>query len=118
MEDKDLGHKKINNEQELNEGFSGENLPGNYNPAKLKTEIETDQYGAKHTVERARTTDVPIGERPDGDSRQPSAEAADTENAGPKAVEHKDRNSDVATNRYPNAHPDNRVNRGNIELED
>lgn len=52
--------KKINNSQKhgsLNEGFSGENLPENYNPAKakLKTEIEKDTKGNTEAVKRNRT---------------------------------------------------------------
>lgn len=52
--------KKINNSQKhgsLNEGFSGENLPENYNPAKakLKTEIEKDTEGNTEAVKRNRT---------------------------------------------------------------
>lgn len=56
---KDLGSKKWNNEQKespKNEGFSGENLPKNYNTSKdeMKPEIEKDEKGDIDTVKRAR----------------------------------------------------------------
>lgn len=74
METNGLENKKINNEQKVNEGFSGQNLPEDYDPSatKLEQELETGKHG----------------------------------------------NSDIATNRYPNMHPDNRYNRGNIELDE
>lgn len=56
---KDLGSKKINNAQKeapVNEGFSGENLPKNYNPSKdkLDTEVEKKADGTTVTQQRAR----------------------------------------------------------------
>lgn len=62
------GDTKWNNEQGkksgvLNEGFSGENIPDNYNPSdetisnRMKTEHETDQNGNDHEVKRSRYTD-------------------------------------------------------------
>ncbi len=49
MENKDLGSKKINNEQEMNEGFSGENIPDGYNPAKAnklkQRKVQNDSAG-------------------------------------------------------------------------
>lgn len=57
---KDLGDKTWNNEQkkgDLNEGFSGENVPEDYNPAKHVKETETDSDGNEKTVDRARNAD-------------------------------------------------------------
>lgn len=59
---KDLGSKKINNQQKessLNEGFSGENLPNNYGPSKekLDTELEKRKDGTISTPKRARDVD-------------------------------------------------------------
>ncbi|MBD3582820.1 hypothetical protein [Flavobacterium selenitireducens] len=57
---KDLGDKTWNNEQkkgDLNEGFSGENVPEDYNPAKHVKETETDSDGNKKTVDRARNAE-------------------------------------------------------------
>ncbi|RZJ71815.1 hypothetical protein [Flavobacterium sp.] len=58
---KDLGDKTINNQQkkgDLNEGFSGENIPEDYNPAKHVKEKETDASGNEKTVDRARNADA------------------------------------------------------------
>jgi len=117
MEDKDLGSKKINNEQEVNEGFSGENIPENYDPsqAQLKPETEIDQDGNHKIVQRATYTD-PQNER-NWNENESLSRGVTTEDEANKMVEHKDRNSDIASNRYPNAHPDNHENRGNLELD-
>jgi hypothetical protein len=110
METNDLENKKINNEQKVNEGFSGENLPQDYDPAakKLQQETETDEHGKVESVDRARHTEQPP---------TPNDSGVD-DNETRKAVENKDRNSDIADNRYPNSHPDNQHNRGNIELDE
>ena len=110
MDTNDLENKKINNEQKVNEGFSGENLPDDYNPAakKLQQETETDKEGNAKTVDRARRTEQPPA---------PNDSGVD-DNQTRKSVENKDRNSDIADNRYPNSHPDNQHNRGNIELDE
>lgn len=55
-----LGDKTWNNQQQkgnLNEGFSGENIPDDYNPAKHLKEEETDASGNSKTVDRARNAD-------------------------------------------------------------
>lgn len=118
MEKKDLEDKKINNEQSLNEGFSGENIAADYNPAALKPETEIDVNGNAVTVQRARNTDsIPINDTAETDRNWNENESLSRDVAA-KTVEHKDRNSDVATNRYPNSHPDNHENRGNIETDE
>lgn len=115
----DLGDKKINNEQKVNEGFSGENLPKDYNPAakKLQQETETDTDGNTKTVDRARHTEEP----PEQDSRnwnenESLSRAVSPEKEAEQKVENKDFNSDSAK-RYTGSHPDNYKNRGNIELD-
>jgi hypothetical protein len=110
METNDLGDKKINNEQELNEGFSSDFLPENYDPseAKLKADLEIDQEGNHKMVQRATYNDEQI-------------QRSSNENAGrdiERKSEHKDRNADVAANRYPNSHPDNHHDRGNMNLDE
>lgn len=35
-----------------------------------------------------------------------------------KTVENEDHNSDITANRYPNEHPDNKEDRGNIKLDE
>lgn len=121
METNNLGDKKFNNEQGVNEGFSGENISENYNPAKLKTEYETDVNGNQVKVERARNMDnVAIN---DSEAQNPNGNESPgihtiSENAKKKTVENKDRNSDITANRYPNSHPDNHHNRGNLNLDE
>ncbi|WP_298156961.1 hypothetical protein [Flavobacterium sp.] len=112
---KDLGNKKINNEQEVNEGFSGENIPKDYNPSKskLQPETETDDKGNAHHVQRARNTDTTTENDSTSDSTGAKSYGGDMKSQ----VENKDRNSDIATNRYPNSHPENHINRGNMDNE-
>lgn len=127
---KDLGSKKIGNQQKqssLNEGFSGENLPKNYDPSadKLKTELEKRADGKVVTEQRARDTDekkAPAVDsnqgkttRDDGPtvskSRGTKNEAEDMETA-----ENRDFNSDTQEDRYPANHPDNKKVRGNTHF--
>ena len=128
---KDLGSKKINNQEkfsEKNEGFSGENLPKNYDPSsdKLKMELEKKQDGDTETVMRARDVDEkgapPVSQddettRADGKmvtkSRGTASQAEDMETA-----ENRDFNSDTEEDRYPPSHPDNHIHRGNTHAGD
>ena len=128
---KDLGDKKINNQEkqsEKNEGFSGDNLPKNYDPSsdKLKAELDKKKDGAAETEQRARDVDEkkapPVSQddkttRDDGEvvskSRGTANEAEDVESA-----ENRDFNNDTEKGRYNNANPDNKVNRGNTHLGD
>jgi hypothetical protein len=114
-DNKNPGNKKWNNEQELNEGFSGENLAPDYNKeneviARMTPEIETDQFGYKTQVMRDRFP------------HQHDEVIDFHDNAGAienkKSLENRDRNYDTETNRYPNSHPDNHQNRGNIKLDE
>lgn len=125
---KDLGSKKINNQEkegEKNEGFSGENLPKNYDPSKdkLKTEIDKDTDGNADAVKRARDVDEKqasevsqssktIGS--DGNVVSKSRGTA-TENEDIETAENRDFNSDTDETRYPASHPDNHKHRGNID---
>jgi hypothetical protein len=108
------GDKKWNNAQsdELNEGFSGENLPDNYNPAELKPETETDETGNTKHVDRARNPDESDRNR---DDKSMALGNEDIENE--KSLENRDRNYDPDPNRYPASHPDNHTNRGNMDLD-
>ncbi|KOS06247.1 hypothetical protein AM493_09545 [Flavobacterium akiainvivens] len=127
---KDLGSKKINNQQkqsDVNEGFSGENLPKNYDPSadKLKTELDKRTDGKAVTEQRARDTDEkkapPVDSneghttRNDGEvvskSRGTKNESEDMETA-----ENRDFNSDTEEDRYPAGHPENKKVRGNTHL--
>lgn len=113
--DKDLEDKKWNGEQdetkgEINEGFSGQNLPKDYNPSKgkLKMEIEKDQSGNATIVKRAR------------DVQEYDTEATtDSEDLkSKKNPQNRDKNSDTDPNRYPASHPENKKDRGNINLDE
>lgn len=125
---KDLGSKKIFNhekESEKNEGFSGENLPKNYDPSttKLKTELEKDKDGDMETLKRARDVDekqappVSLDDKTQNDgevikkNRGTANEAEDIETA-----ENRDFNSDIEKDRYPASHPENKRSRGNINF--
>lgn len=106
--DKDLEDKKWNGEQdegEPNEGFSGKNIPEDYNPSKekLKSETEKDEDGNTKEVKRAR--DVA-----NYDS-EPQTSGEDLK--GKKNPENRDKNSDIDPNRYPKDHPENKTHRGN-----
>ena len=110
MENKDLGSKKMNNKQE-----STPITAPNASAPPLQPEIETNTEGVKSVVQRARhmEQDLPISETHpmEGVSSKPSTAP---EEAGKKMVENKDKNSDITGQRYPNSHPDNHKNRGNL----
>lgn len=124
---KDLGDKKINNQEkksDRNEGFSGDNLPKNYDPSKgkLKTELDKNTDGSTESVQRARDVDEkkasPVSQSQDADSngrvvdksRGTANEKEDIETA-----KNRDFNSDTDEDRYPPSHPDNKKHRGNID---
>lgn len=128
---KDLGDKKINNQEkqsDRNEGFSGENLPKNYDPSadKLKAELDKKKDGGAQTEQRARDVDekkAPAVSQNDktiqdngevvSKSRGTASEAEDIETA-----ENRDFNNDTEKGRYDNDNRDNKVNRGNTHLGD
>jgi len=127
---KDLGDKKIGNQQKQsdnNEGFSGENLPNNYNPGadKLKMELEKKQDGSTVTEHRARDTDEK--KAPNVDSNQSDTTGQDgkvvsksrgtnNEDEDMETAENRDFNNDTEENRYPAGHPDNKKVRGNTHF--
>lgn len=113
--DKDLNDKKWNGQQtdankNVNEGFSGNNLPDDYDPSKgkLKAETEKDDSGEKETVKRAR------------DVNNYDSEAATTGEGikSQKNPENRDKNSDSDPNRYDENNPENKKDRGNIDLDE
>lgn len=113
--EKDLGDKKFNGQQtetnkNMNEGFSGQNLPHDYDPSKgkLKSEIEKDDSGNQEIVKRAR----------DVDNSNSKATTSGEEIKSQKNPENRDKNSDSNPNRYPVDHPDNKKDRGNIDLDE
>src|SRR5690606_7770894 len=124
---KDLGSKKINNQEKqgsLNEGFSGENLPGNYDPSnKLKTELDKDEQGEVHPVKRARDVNekqAPTVSTGDKTTRDDGTvidknRGTDNEEEDIETAENRYFNSDLNEKRYPPSHPDNKKHRGNIK---
>lgn len=106
---KDLGSKKMNNEGKVNEGNLIDNILENQEnePETLHPEIETDKQGHAKVVHRMRKTIDALSE----------SKTINAEKALGKTIENKDRNSDITSNRYPNSHPENQENRGNIELD-
>src|SRR6187431_2777373 len=124
MEKKDLGSKKMNNKQEVNEDFSDKNISGDANntPAKLKEEIETDFDGNEKTVQRARNIEGSIPDLPEEIDKEQQEKkglnrGVETEKDTKKTLENRDRNSDITPNRYPNSDPDNHIDRGNQKLD-
>ena len=105
------GDKTWNNE--LNEGFSGRNLPEDYNEQKprMTTEIETDGAGNEKEVKRAR-----FPHRQDDASLFPPPDNSVIENK--KSLENRDRNYDIASDRYPHSHPESHRDRGNMKLDE
>ncbi len=100
--------KKVNNSQKdgsLNEGFSGENLPKNYNPAKAKltTEIETDTEGNTEAVKRNRdpeekqaaAVNSTSGYANEDGSTVKKSRGTSTDRQDEKTAENRDFNSDV-----------------------
>jgi len=125
---KDLGSKKIFNQEkhsEKNEGFSGDNLPKNYDPStnKLKTELEKDETGEMHTLKRARDVDEkqqpPVSE---SDKAESSGRIVDKSRGTASAdeevetAENRDFNSDLDEDRYKNNDRENNTSRGNINF--
>jgi len=123
MANNDLGSKKTNNKQSTNEGFSGKNIREDYNAAdsNLKEEIETDSKGNEKNVQRARNIDgttasIPEKEERTWDENESLSRGVTTEKEVMKTIENEDLNSDITAYRYPNSHPDNHEDRGNIKL--
>lgn len=125
MESNNLGSKKTNNKQSMNEGFSGENIPDDSNPnaSNLQSEVEIDANGNEKIVQRARNVDGTIAAIPDEkerswDDNESLSRGVSTEKEEMKTVENKDLNSDITAHRYPKSHPDNHEDRGNIKLDE
>lgn len=127
---KDLGSQKINNQEKpssKNEGFSGENLPRNYDPSKdkLDAELEKKKNGSEETEQRARDVDekkAPAIDSLSGETTNTNGDVVSksrgTKNEAEdiKTAENRDFNSDIEENRYPAGHPDNNKVRGNTHF--
>ncbi|RZJ30421.1 MAG: hypothetical protein EOO48_05000 [Flavobacterium sp.] len=110
--EKNPGNTKWNNEQEVNEGFSSQNLPDGYDPSEkiadqMHSEIEIDQDGNETEVKRARFTNQ-------NDSVEATPDNRIIENK--KLNENRDKNYDAAANRYPHSNPESHRDRGNFDV--
>lgn len=122
MENNNLGSKKINGTQKDSNAVKGKNVSHNVelDETKLKKEVVTDAEGNKEIVDRARNVNENIEEISNEiNPNNPNVNrGVVTDEEAEKTVENKDRNSDVAPNRYPNSHPDNHEDRGNMKLDE
>ena len=109
---RDQAGNKWNGHQEkhaggLNEGFSGENIPPDFNPGEsdvrpMDQEVETDETGQKRMVERARYPN-----EPEADTEGGGAFASNRAIEHPESLQNRDFNYDREENRYPTDHPEN-----------
>jgi len=125
MENNDLGSKKTNNKQQINDQTGSEStLNENITTApNLKEEIEIDANGNEKVVQRARNVDGSIAATPATDERtwnenESLSRGVSTEKEAMRTVENEDLNSDITAHRYPASHPDNKEDRGNIKLDE
>lgn len=121
MENNNLGTKKINGTQkDINEKGTNVSHDQDLNDPQLNREVVTDADGDKKIVERARNENENIQKKSSGVSNENpnSNRGVATDEEAEKTVENKDRNSDIEANRYPNSHPDNHKDRGNMKLDE
>lgn len=125
MENNDLGSKKTNNKQQINDQMGSEKTLNETNTVapKLKEEIEIDGNGNEKVVLRARNVDGSIAAIPETEDRtwnenESLSRGVSTEKEAMKTVENEDLNSDITAHRYPASNPDNKEDRGNIKLDE
>ncbi|MBG6062761.1 hypothetical protein IWX83_002562 [Flavobacterium sp. CG_9.1] len=125
MENNDLGSKKTNNKQPINDQIGSEKMlnENNTNAPKLKDEIEIDANGNEKVVQRARNVDgsnaaIPEAEERTWNENESLSRGVSSEKEAMKTVENEDLNSDITAHRYPASHPDNKEDRGNIKLDE
>lgn len=124
MENKDKNSNKDLDKQNKNEDFSGKHMADTdtNQDSILTNEVEIDAEGNKVIVQRARNVDGSIAQIPDKErtwnENESLSRGVTTEEEEMKTVENEDRNSDITANRYPNSHPDNHKDRGNMKLDD
>ena len=77
----------------------------------MNSEIEIDKNGNKKVVDRARFAnhDEEVRE-PNTDKSISTKPSTASENIGKKMVENRDKNFDIAKNRYSNSDPENQKN--------
>ena len=121
MKNTNLGSKMSNNKQNPDvEPVGANNIP---ETLKLNSEVEIDANGNETIVQRARNIagTIPTIPQPT-DKIQQEKEGLNrgvlSDKDTQKTIENKDHNSDIIPNRYPNSHPDNKENRGNMTLDE
>ncbi|MBA0885399.1 hypothetical protein [Flavobacterium undicola] len=122
METNNLGSKdrteaQNNPEESIDKNISNDTASTDL---KLNKEVDIDADGNKTVVERARSGNENTENlSSEIDSDNPNANrGVTTDKEAMKTVENKDRNSDITPNRYPNSHPDNQEDRGNMKLDE
>jgi hypothetical protein len=99
MENKDLGSKKMNNKQSINDdsmNLKQENQSGSL----LKSELEIDENGNEKIVDRARNNNPNDDIYKSKTDKKVSAKPSSASEAlGKKMVENQDKNSDITPNR-------------------
>lgn len=122
METNNSESKKINDTQNSIEKPKAKNISDDPAPtdSKRSKEVETDTDGNKTIVDRARNSNKNTEKLSNEiDTNNPNAHrGVTTDKDAMKTVENKDRNSDITPNRYPNSHPDNKQDRGNMKLDE
>lgn len=115
---------KNKNTQNTNEGFSGKYIDKDnetQNPM-LNKELEIDKDGNEKIVDRARNADGSAAAIPEEqrtwNENESLSRGVNTEEEAMKTVENEDLNSDITKKRYPNSHPDNHIDRGNMKLDE
>lgn len=127
---KDLGSKKIfdqEKESDKNEGFSGENLPKNYDPSSkhLDTEIDKDEKGNANISQRARDVDEKQAPPVNSSSGKTTDDNGETvsksrgthnEKENMETAENRDFNSDTDEDRNVSLNKEDKESRGNINF--
>lgn len=99
MENDDLGSKKMNNKQSINDDSI--NLNHDYQSGSLlQSELEIDEKGIEKSVDRARNN-YPNDEiyKSKTNKKISAKPSSASEAAGKKMVENQDKNSDITPNR-------------------
>lgn len=122
METNNLDSKNRNEAQNNSEESTDKNISNDTasTDLKLNKEVDIDADGNKIVVERARNGNENTENlSSEIDLDNPNANrGVTTDKEAMKTVENKDRNSDITPNRYPNSHPDNQEDRGNMKLDE
>ena len=127
---KDLGSKKMYNqekESDKNEGFSGENLPKNYDPSSkhLDTEVDKDEHGNAEVSQRARDVDEkqspPVNSasgKTTNDNGETVSKSRGTHNntEDMETAENRDFNSETDEDRNISSDKEDRKSSGNINF--